>query len=104
MTELNTKNFDESIQNSNYVVVDFYADWCPPCKIVQPVLESLSEEMEDVNFYKINVDNNSEIANKFKIMSIPTIVYFKNGEYFAHTIGASNKKQIKDKIKSIFNL
>lgn len=77
---LNTDNFDETI-SSGAVVVDFYADWCGPCKMFAPTfLEARNEYEGRVSFVKVNVDDSRELAFRYKILSIPTIVFFKNGE------------------------
>ena len=68
-------------------VVDFYADWCGPCKMLGPVLETISEEMTDVAFIKVNVDDNMDLAQEYGIMSIPAVYLFKDGEVAAQSIG-----------------
>ncbi|MFI3260525.1 MAG: thioredoxin [bacterium] len=86
--------FEEVIKEGDYIV-DFYADWCGPCKMLGPVLESL----ENVNVLKVDVDNFQAIANKFAVMSIPTIIYFKDGIEIQKEIGFRNKEQIMGMIK-----
>jgi thioredoxin 1 len=94
----------EVIQLKNFVeehplaVVDCWAPWCGPCRMVSPVIDELAQEM-DVTFGKLNVDDNQEVAMQYKIMSIPTLLIFKNGELMDRVIGALPKKEIKRKIE-----
>jgi thioredoxin 1 len=100
--ELNKESFDELLKDSNKpVVVDFWAEWCGPCRMLSPVLDSLSEERDDAVIAKVNVDNNQELAAKYGIRSIPTILYFKDGEVFNKSVGAVRKEEIIEKIESI---
>ena len=79
LNKVNNTNFKSMVlENPKPVLVDFYADWCGPCKMMAPVIEELSEEISDVAFAKLNVDNNSDIAGQFGIMSIPTLILFEN--------------------------
>lgn len=97
---LEQKDFEkEVIQSTLPAVVDFYADWCPPCKMVSPVIESLSKEYEGrAKFVKINTDDHPELAQRFGIMSIPTIIVFKNGQVMSSTIGAGPAAMYRQKI------
>lgn len=77
--ELNENDFDEKIKQT--CLVDFFATWCPPCQILTPIVEKVSEDYKDkLKFYKINIDENSAIAEKFEIMYVPTLILFKNGK------------------------
>lgn len=79
--QLNNTNFQDTISNNEVVLVDFYADWCGPCKALHPTLEALDKEFDGkAVISKINVDNNPELSQKFNIRSIPALFYFKNGE------------------------
>ncbi len=100
MKELDVNTFDKEISsNSNLVVVDFWAEWCVPCRRVAPILEELSMEYSGkVSFYKVNVDENPELASKYKISSIPTMVVFKDGQPIDKIIGALPKNTIKESI------
>ena len=87
---INENDFDSTVLGSNIpVFVDFYADWCGPCRMIAPTIEALSEEYEGkVKFVKINVDNNQQLAMKYDIMSIPTSMLFENGTVKDSLIGA----------------
>ena len=81
VVKLTTDNFEqEVIQAQQPVLVDFYADWCGPCKMMAPIVEALSEELSDVKVCHINIDENIDIAQKYRVMSIPTFIAFKGGE------------------------
>ena len=87
--EVTSSNFNEEVINSDIpVLIDFYADWCEPCKILSPIVEEVSSKYEDIKFVKINIDNNQDIANEYRIMSIPTLVYIKGGEEQNRVLGA----------------
>ncbi len=93
------ENFEQEVLKSNeLVVVDFYADWCGPCKMVGPIIEQLAAEQTGVKIGKLNVDNAQGIAAKYKVMSIPTILYFKNGEVVHKIIGLEKKEVFEAKI------
>lgn len=99
MKELDASSFDKAISESPICLVDFWADWCIPCRRVAPILEELSKEYEGrVEFYKLNVDENPEIASKYKITSIPTMIIFKEGQPIDKIVGALPKQSIKEKI------
>jgi thioredoxin 1 len=105
MLHLKSKDFDREIIHSQVpAVVDFYADWCGPCRMVSPIIENLSKEYEGrVKFAKINTDENPDLAEKFGIMSIPTIMVFKNGEVASRTVGAGPAAMYKQKIDAALN-
>jgi len=91
-----TKNsFQEEVMNSSApVLLDFWAPWCGPCRMVGPILEEIAAERSDVKVCKINVDEEMELAAKFGVVSIPTLVVIKNGEVTAKSVGAKPKTQI----------
>lgn len=96
------ENFEQEVLKSNeLVVVDFYADWCGPCKMVGPIIEQLAAEQTGVKIGKLNVDNAQEIAAKYKVMSIPTILYFKNGEVVHKIIGLKSKEEFQAMINKL---
>ncbi len=101
--EITDKDFEEKILKSTKpCVVDFWADWCHPCKMIEPSMEELYSKYKDrVNFYKINVDDNSETPSKFYVMSIPTILFVRNGEVVDRIIGAVPKSTIEERIKEL---
>lgn len=91
------EEFVEKVINSpNIVVVDFFADWCGPCKMLSPILEKLSTVNSDVEFYKINIDENPSLADEFEVQSIPNIVIIKNGQAVDRSIGFKSEQQIQE--------
>ena len=89
------------IQSSDLIMVDFWATWCGPCKIVAPVVEELAQEYAGkVNFAKVNTDENPDIASRFNIRGIPTLIFFKDGKVLDQIVGAVPKAQLKSKIDS----
>ncbi len=101
--EFNDKNFQADVINSTLpVLVDFWAPWCGPCRIVDPVVEEIAGEYDGkLKVGKLNTDDNREVAAKYGIMSIPTIMIFKNGEVKARIVGAQPKRAIVDKIDDV---
>ncbi|NTV23192.1 MAG: thioredoxin [Nanoarchaeota archaeon] len=97
-TELNDSNFDAEVKKADKSVVDFWAEWCGPCKMLGPRFEELSKEMKDVSFFKVNVDEAEETAASHEIMSIPTLIIFKKGVQVGKVIGAMSKDALKEKI------
>ena len=92
---VNKSNFNEEVlQSDRPVLVDFWASWCGPCRMVAPIVEEIAEEREDIKVVKINVDEEPELAAKFQIMSIPTLMVFKEGKVTNHALGALPKHQI----------
>ena len=90
-------NFNEIINNNNLVLVDFYADWCGPCKMLAPIISEIKEELKDkVYVIKINVDQEEELADKFGIYSIPTLVLIKDGKEIDRKTGYNTKQIITD--------
>lgn len=99
MKKINEKEFINVIQSERLVVVDFYADWCMPCRFLSPVLEKLSKQFKDVEFYKINVDENQELAFEYGISSIPTVLFFRKGKVVGGFIGAMPESMVKAEIE-----
>ncbi|MCR5398542.1 MAG: thioredoxin [Lachnospiraceae bacterium] len=90
-----TEAFDKLIAESTKpVLVDFWAEWCGPCKILSPRVDEAAEEMDDVTVAKVNVDDEETLAARYKVMQIPTLLLFKNGEVANKSIGAITKDQI----------
>jgi len=103
--ELNAQNFADTIKNNEVVVVDFWAPWCGPCRMIAPIIEELSEEYKDrgVVVGKVNTDEAPEIAGQFGIRSIPTVIFFKNGEAVDAMIGAAPKQMYVEKIEALLS-
>ena len=94
-------SFDELLADGKLVIVDFWATWCGPCRMLSPLLDEVEEEMADkVTVVKVNVDDADEIAMRFRIMSIPTLLFFKDGQIVDKTVGAMPKSVLVDKINA----
>ena len=94
--------FDELLKDEKLVIVDFWAVWCGPCRMISPILDQISEEMADkVTVVKCNVDDCEDITMRYRIMNIPTLLYFKNGEMVDRTVGAMPKAALVEKIESL---
>ena len=95
-----SENYEsEVLKSEKTVLIDFYADWCGPCKMMSPVIDEIAEEMkETVKVGKINVDENQDLAMEYGVMSIPTIVILKNGEVQKTFVGVTDKEEIKHAI------
>lgn len=90
------------LQSDKPVLVDFWADWCGPCKMIAPALEEISEELADkVTIAKVDIMENTDIAAKIGVQSIPLLVLFKNGQAVAHKLGAAPKQQLKGWLESV---
>lgn len=98
--DLTTENFDE-VNNTNIAVVDFFANWCGPCKVLKPVIQDISDTNEDVLVGMVDVDENYEIAVKYHIRSIPTILFFKGGEMVEKIAGVISRNELQDKITKL---
>lgn len=96
--ELNSSNFKEEISKGK-VLVKYGADWCAPCKQLDPILEETSEEVEDTKFYKLDVDKNGDIAQQYEIRGIPTLILFNNGNEVKRITGVTSKENLKEQIK-----
>jgi thioredoxin 1 len=103
MKKLDKNNFKETIDGDNYILVDFWAEWCGPCKMIAPVLEEISNERTDVAIAKLNVDDNQEIALTYGVQSIPTMILFKNGKVVDKLIGALPKEKINQFLNKEIN-
>ena len=92
---INGENFEtEVLKSDKTVILDFYADWCGPCKKMKPIVEAIAEENTNIKLGTINVDDSPELAAKFKIMSIPTLVVMKNGVETAKAVGMRSRSEI----------
>ncbi len=97
---VNDESFELEVLNATCpYFVDFYADWCGPCKMMAPIIDQLSEEFEGkIKFAKCNIDNNQSVGNKYHIMSIPTMIIFVDGQVMETIVGGTSKKDLADKI------
>ncbi|MCP4203371.1 MAG: thioredoxin [bacterium] len=97
IVEITAENFNQEVKDSDKpVLVDFWAEWCGPCRIVAPVLDEIASQNADVKIAKLNVDENQDIAAQFQVSSIPTFILFKNGEVADRMLGAMPKSAFED--------
>ncbi|NLM52144.1 MAG: thioredoxin [Firmicutes bacterium] len=106
VAEITDNNFeDEVIKADKPVVVDIWASWCGPCRMLAPIFEELAREMNDrVKFVKVDADKNKQTVQRYQVMSIPTLLFFKDGETVATQIGFLPKEQLQQKINDVFGL
>lgn len=98
VNEIFEKDFNEKI-SSGKVLVDCFATWCGPCKMLSPIIDELAKEVSNYSFYKLDVDQNDNIARQYGIMSIPTILIFENGELKQTLVGFKSKEELLDILK-----
>ena len=95
-----SENFESEVLNSEKtVVVDFWASWCGPCRMLSPIVDEIAEEVQTIKIGKVNVDEQQDLAGKFGVMSIPTLILFKNGQPVNKSVGAKSKAALLDFIK-----
>lgn len=95
LVHITKANFESEVMTSEKpVLLDFFAEWCGPCKMVSPILEEISEENESIKICKIDVDHDPELANRFQIFSIPTLIVIDKGQILEKAVGARSKQQI----------
>ncbi len=95
VNKVNADTFKTQVlENSKTVLVDFYADWCGPCKMLSPIIDQIASESSDYDVFKLNVDEAPEVAAQYGVMSIPTLIVFKGGEVAGKTIGVQSKQNI----------
>ncbi|MDR0580615.1 MAG: thioredoxin [Holosporaceae bacterium] len=99
MKIVDEKNFKTEVLNAEFAVVDFYADWCGPCRVIAPLLDEIRSEL-NVEIVKVNIDESPDIATQYNVMSIPTLMIFKRGEKSAVIAGATSKTRLIDWISS----
>lgn len=100
VVNLTVENFEQEVKNSDKpVLVDFWASWCGPCQMLSPLVDQVAEEVDSVKVCKVNVDEQPDLAASFAVMSIPTLILFKNGEVVKKSVGAIPKSQILDFIR-----
>ena len=101
IVQLDGKTF-EAFVKKGIAVVDFWAEWCGPCKIMSPIFEETAKELKGkIKFGKVNVDNNHEISQEYEVMSIPTMIFFKDGKYADRVVGVIEKEELIDKINEL---
>ena len=95
-----SENFESEVLNSEKpVLVDFWASWCGPCRMLSPIVDEIAEEVQTIKVGKVNVDEQQDLAGKFGVMSIPTLILFKNGQPVNKSVGAKSKAALLDFIK-----
>jgi len=99
--EVTDASFDEFVKNNPKVVVDCWAAWCAPCRMLTPIIDELAEEKADVKFAKLDVDKNRAVPQRYGIMSIPTLLYFKDGQLVDKTLGAFPKAAIESRLANL---
>ena len=95
ITEINDGNLEDVIHSNRKVILDCYAPWCGPCRILSPVFDELSSEESQIKFCKINTDENPDVSERFNVMSIPTVLVFENGELKSRGTGLKTKEELK---------
>ena len=97
---INSENFESIVMKADKtVLLDFYADWCPPCKLLMPVIEEISAENPDILVGKINIDNSPELAEKFGVTTVPSLFVIKNGAVVSSSVGVKPKRAILEMVK-----
>ena len=99
--KINSSEFGQ-VKNNKAIIVDFSAEWCGPCKMLAPVMEQLSDEITDVEFYNIDVDENPDLAREYRIMNIPAVIAIKGGQVAGQQIGLVSKDDMKGFIEGVF--
>ncbi len=102
-TDVDDKNFDQTVlQSKTPTLVDFWAPWCHPCLMVAPIVEELAEEYSGrIGFVKVNVDQNPQVASRYNVMSIPTLIVFKDGQPASHIVGLRPKEELKQGLDAV---
>lgn len=97
---LKTSEFDQAVNaGEDLVVVDFFATWCGPCKMLSPVIERMSETHQEVHFYKVDIDEEPDLAERFRVMSVPTLLYMKRGQVVGKSVGVVSPADIENEIR-----
>ena len=102
ITHLKTSEFDQAVNaGEDLVVVDFFATWCGPCKMISRVVERMAETYKDVHFYKVDIDEEPELAERFRVMSVPTLIYLKKGQVLDKSIGVVSPAEMENTINKL---
>ncbi|AEE95179.1 MULTISPECIES: thioredoxin [Acidianus] len=101
VAHLDSNTFDNFIKSHKVAVIDFWAEWCAPCIMLAPIIEELAKDYPQVGFGKVNSDENQDIAARYGVMSLPTVIFFKNGEPVDEVIGAVPREEIEIRIKEL---
>jgi len=102
--KLNQNEYQETLENNKIVLLDFYADWCGPCQTLLPTIQKLAEEYEGkVAIKKVNVDENSELASQFQVRSIPTLIYFSEGQVVGRLTGLAPESELKTQLNKLIS-
>jgi len=101
---LNSSNFEQTLMKADLALVDFYADWCMPCKAMAPIIEELAKKYPNILFAKVNVDENPDLAMKFDISAIPTLIIFKKGKFQERIVGFIPKTRLENILKSFLGI
>ena len=100
--QIKDANFEELLCTGKPMVLDFWAEWCGPCRMVSPIIDELAQEYEGrVTIGKMNVDENDDVVGRFGIRNIPTVIFFKNGEMVDKIVGATSKDKFKEKVENL---
>ncbi len=102
-TDITSDNLQETLENHDMVVLDFWATWCGPCRQIAPVFEALSEEHTNIVFGKVNADDQSEIAAQYGVRGIPTLLFIKNKEVIETTVGALPRSKLEAAVATLLN-
>jgi|BEDMetMinimDraft_2_1075160.scaffolds.fasta_scaffold00087_10 thioredoxin 1 len=103
VAHLDSNTFDNFIKSHKVAVIDFWAEWCAPCIMLAPIIEELAKDYPQVGFGKVNSDENRDIAARYGVMSLPTVIFFKNGEPVEEVIGAVPREEIEIRIKELLS-
>jgi thioredoxin 1 len=105
VADVNAQDFETQVlQDSGTVVVDFWAEWCPPCRALSPVVDKVAEQLEgQAKFVKCDVDANTELSEQYGVMQIPNLVFFKNGQVVDQSVGYLSEAQLKQKVEALTN-
>ena len=102
LKHLNKDEFEQAVNaGDELVVVDFFATWCGPCKMLGPVIERAADKFSDVHFYKVDIDEEMDLAARFQVMSVPTLIYFKRGEVLSKSVGLVSPADIDKEISKL---